>query len=289
MENKNIHRKFHFEKCYVTDPLLLGNIQLIQIGRTHCTENLIVGEHPHLNWFEITQILGGEGDITTNGISTHVKAGDMYLSFPGDIHAIYTDKLNPLKFNYLSFWPQDKELLDALEKIMILRSDPTRRLFSDKNIESLTDNSISEAILNDRYSADMLSLALNQIIRYLIRDFTAADPATRFKVGSVQELCYQVMNYIGTHIYVINNLDVLAGYFGYSYGYLSNIFHKTTGETLISYYTLRRLEAAAMLLKDRSMSISEIAELLKYSSIYSFSRAFKTHFGVSPTEYKKLQ
>lgn len=287
MESIELQRKFHFERCFIADPLKIGNMYLVQIGRTHCTENYVIGEHPHRNWFEITYILDGEGEIVTNGISSPVKAGEMYLSFPGDIHSILTDKMDPLKFNFLSFYPEDRALLKTLEEIMILSSDPKKRIFTDKNIENLIDNSLSEVILNDRYSADMLNFALNQIVRYMIRAFAADSRDAKLKAGSSQELCYQMMNYVSTHIYVMDSLDTLAGYFGYSYSYLSGVFHKTTGETLMSYYTLRRLESAAMLIKENNLSVGEIAELLKYSSIYSFSRAFKNHFGKSPTEYKK--
>lgn len=84
----------------------------------------------------------------------------------------------------------------------------------------------------------------------------------------------------------MDNLYTLAKYFGYSYGYLSELFSKTTGEKLIDYYTARRLETATLLLKEDELNIMQIAELLKYSSIYSFSRSFKNRFGISPKLYK---
>ena len=33
-------------------------------------------------------------------------------------------------------------------------------------------------------------------------------------------------------------------------------------------------------------SVTDTAKEIGYGSIYSFSRAFKTHFGMSPSEYK---
>lgn len=288
MENNvNLQRKFHIEKHYVSDPLKLNNIFLLQIGRTHCTNETIIDAHIHRNWFELTLILEGRGYVVTNGVSVPIKAGEIYLSFPGDIHAIYTDKEKPLKYNFLSIWPDDEKLLDRFEEIMLYYSDPTKRVFADKDIEYLIGNSISEIFFDDEYSKDMLVFALNQIMRYVIRNFGGNKKNKKLNVGSSQELCYQMMNYISTHIYVMNGLSTLSDYFGYSYSYLSDVFHKTTGETLMQYYTLRRLDVSAMLIKENRLSIGEISELLKYSSIYTFSRAFKNHFGVSPTEYKK--
>ena len=37
------------------------------------------------------------------------------------------------------------------------------------------------------------------------------------------------------------------------------------------------------------MSVTQIADMLGYKSIHSFSRAFTRRFGVSPLEYRKAQ
>lgn len=287
MESIEQKRKFHFEKNYVANPLKLGNMNLMQIGCTHSLGDYFVGYHPHLNWLEITFITGGAGTIVTNGVSSSVTRGDLYISFPGDVHAIFSDNESPLKFSFLALWPDEEELQKELEQIMVLNNDPSQRIISNENIEKLIENSISEVILNDKYSNEMLICCLNQIVRYIIRDFSLSGKSKKLKISSAQELCYRITNYISTHIYTMNSLESLAEYFGYSYGYLSGIYHKTTGESLINCYTSRRAEAAKALINEELLSFAEIAEILKYSSVYSFSRAFKNHFGITPSAYKK--
>lgn len=287
MERSEHKRKFHFEKGYDANPLKIGNMYLVQIGCTHCSNDYFVGDHPHLNWIELTHITSGVGTIVTNEVISPVKRGDIYLSFPGDIHAIYSENENPLKFNFLSFWPDDEELQSSLERIMVLNNDANHRIFTNENIEKLFDNCISEVILNDKYSNDILICCLNQIVRYVIREFSMSVKSKKLKITSLEELCYRMTNYINTHIYTMNNLENLSDYFGYSYGYLSGVYHKTTGDTLINYYTSRRAEAAKALINEGLLSFAEIAETLKYSSVYSFSRAFKNYFGITPSTYKK--
>lgn len=287
MESIEQKRKFHFEKNYVANPLKLGNMNLMQIGCTHSLGDYFVGYHPHLNWLEITFITGGAGTIVTNGVSSSVTRGDLYISSPGDVHAIFSDNESPLKFSFLALWPDEEELQKELEQIMVLNNDPSQRIISNENIEKLIENSISEVILNDKYSNEMLICCLNQIVRYIIRDFSLSGKSKKLKISSAQELCYRITNYISTHIYTMNSLESLAEYFGYSYGYLSGIYHKTTGESLINCYTSRRAEAAKALINEELLSFAEIAEILKYSSVYSFSRAFKNYFGITPSAYKK--
>lgn len=277
--------RYHYEKTQLT----YGDIDLIQIGRTHCTKDYDMEDlvHIHHNWFELTYVSEGKGTITTNGVSTRVTPGDLYLSFPGDIHAVYTDQKDLLKFNFLSLWPHDRELLSQLEQLMLHASDPSMRVFRNRDVAYLIERSLSEVITNDEHSSDIMAASLRQIVRYILRSFGGHAKQPHLSIDTAQELCYQIMNYISTHIYVMDRLCMLADVFGYSYSYLSDLFRKTTGDTLMGYYTARRLETAAMLLKENRLSVSSIAELLKYASIYSFSRAFKAHMGVSPTDYRK--
>ncbi|MBE3102342.1 MAG: helix-turn-helix domain-containing protein, partial [Firmicutes bacterium] len=48
----------------------------------------------------------------------------------------------------------------------------------------------------------------------------------------------------------------------------------------------RRMTTACELLKAGSISISVIAEKLRYQSIHSFSKAFKKNYGISPAQYR---
>ena len=96
-----------------------------------------------------------------------------------------------------------------------------------------------------------------------------------------------MMNYVDTHIYSIVSLGELAEVFSYNYSYLSDLFHKVTKDSLKNYYQKRRLEVAKRLIQENHLSISQIAELLHYSSIYTFSRAFKEKYGKAPIYFKE--
>jgi AraC-like DNA-binding protein len=82
-------------------------------------------------------------------------------------------------------------------------------------------------------------------------------------------------------------LEELSEATNYNYSYLSSLFRKTTSGTLADYYRRRRLETARLLIAGGEQNMTEIAALLHYSSIYTFSRAFKDEYGTSPTQYKR--
>ena len=73
----------------------------------------------------------------------------------------------------------------------------------------------------------------------------------------------------------------------YSEGYLRSVFKKSMGITLGRYILESRLTEAMKYLSATDKSISEIAELCGYDSIYTLSRSFRTHMGINPSTYRK--
>lgn len=73
--------------------------------------------------------------------------------------------------------------------------------------------------------------------------------------------------------------------FSYCKYYLERRFGEEYGCSLMAYRNQKRLEWAAELLQERS--VSDVAEELGFSSIYVFSRAFKKQFGCAPSNYKE--
>ncbi len=64
-------------------------------------------------------------------------------------------------------------------------------------------------------------------------------------------------------------------------------FKKETGLSPIEYRNRLRIERARTLLSRDICSVSEAAKLLGFESVYYFSRVFKQHTGVAPSQYGK--
>ena len=282
-----LEKSFHLDKNYVSCPVEYGEISLIQIGRLYCNAHTVVAMHTHQNWFEITVVTDGGGSVVVGNTSVEVTQGDIHLSYPGDFHEIRSDPKNPLKYDFFSFYPKSPFLLERLEAIMQSHSDGNSRVIRDEKIHRLLENAIAEINRPSELSEEILGAAFYQIVLYLIRGFRHTETERKEVIGAPEQLCYQMMNYIDTHIYTLDGLYELSRAMRYNYSYLSDIFKKVTGETLQAYYQSRRLRAAQLLLLENNRRLGEIANLLRYSSIYAFSRAFKDRFGISPSDYRK--
>ena len=280
--------KFHLDKSFIKNPIRFNDIYLVQIGRLYFEPGDNMHLHSHKSFFELTIITDGEGEVITNGISSPVKRGDIYLSLPRDIHEIHSSISAPMKYDFYSFYTENEEYASALDSATSYLS-PEERVFSDERISALVCDAIMEFIESERFSDDLLYSIFKQIMIYIIRDIQRSEHKRSRGASAAESICYKIMNYIDTHVYTIRSLEEVAAALSYNYSYLSALFSSTTGNTLFSYYENKRLDIARELLSEGTQSVTDIADLLGYSSLYSFSRAFKEKFGESPKKYMRAR
>ena len=81
-------------------------------------------------------------------------------------------------------------------------------------------------------------------------------------------------------------LSDIATHLGISACHLSHIVSEESGFTLSSYLTQVRMQKAAELLADPSAQVAEVAYAVGYEDANYFSKAFRRHFGYSPSRYR---
>ncbi|MNL81108.1 HTH-type transcriptional activator Btr [compost metagenome] len=69
--------------------------------------------------------------------------------------------------------------------------------------------------------------------------------------------------------------------------YLSTLFHKHMGMTLSRFITVKRLHYAKKLLRESSLSVTDIAYLSGFNHHTYFNRMFKKQEQISPLAYRK--
>lgn len=102
-----------------------------------------------------------------------------------------------------------------------------------------------------------------------------------------QELYQEAMDYIETQRNAPLTRSQIAEALHVSPDHLGRVFYAATGTTIMNYITHRRIEAAKLILAAGSENIGEVANLVGFSSIPSFSTAFKRIAGVTPSDYRR--
>ncbi|MCM0649579.1 AraC family transcriptional regulator [Clostridium swellfunianum] len=107
------------------------------------------------------------------------------------------------------------------------------------------------------------------------------------KSSSDYNLDEKIIKYISDHIYDNLSLEILADYIGVTPNYLSKIFKQRFGLTFSEYLIDIKLNNAIILLKEKDITVQDIAYKLGYNSAHYFIKVFKQKYGITPKQYQK--
>ena len=99
--------------------------------------------------------------------------------------------------------------------------------------------------------------------------------------------CEAVKDYLDANFLNTITLDDLARLHEMSKFTIVKKFKEAYGESPILYYNKRRLEFAKEALASSDRTIGEISRQLNFTDVYTFSKFFKIHTGISPKFYRE--
>ncbi len=94
-----------------------------------------------------------------------------------------------------------------------------------------------------------------------------------------------ITQYINEHYTEKIALDSLCFLFATNKTTVCREFKREHGKTVLEYVNSLKIKEAKRLLRLRQYSATEVSELVGYSSLHYFSRAFKAETGISPKKY----
>ena len=99
-------------------------------------------------------------------------------------------------------------------------------------------------------------------------------------------LCYQLKDYVDTHLDLDLSVESLCKTFYISKTKLYYLAKNTFGAGISDYVRTKRIEEAKKALSDTKKPVSQIAEETGFYDANYFSRIFKSYVGVTPREYR---
>jgi AraC-like DNA-binding protein len=102
----------------------------------------------------------------------------------------------------------------------------------------------------------------------------------------LQKSLVSIESYIREHLNEKLTLKKIADQFYMSTRSLVHLFKLEYGDTVFDYLIFTRLSRAITLLRERKLTVAEIAYQLNYRNAYYFSKQFKKFFGITPTDYR---
>lgn len=148
-------------------------------------------------------------------------------------------------------------------------------------VEPELTHNLNNAYISRAVTADMERL--QALLPLAAVDFAQrVEAVNRSEVPAVN-IC---RSYVHNHLHYKITLNALARETGLSPNHLSALFHRETGMGLKAYILGEKLQAAALLLRESSLSVAQVAFQFGFCSHSNFSARFKEKFGVSPAQYR---
>jgi len=228
---------------------------------------------------ELTYVDQGSLHSVVDGQDLLLERGDIMIYAPNQWHMQYADMGVAPRFVTISFGLSEGEL----ERLK------NRKFQAPQQAVTLLQQMLREQDDPDDHSGDMIIAMLNQLLVILLRQVDA--PEGRVKTSNAvhadNEIIRRTQQYITANIRQKLTVPLVAKMVDVSPSYLTALFHKHLQISPGEYIRRLKLQESKQMIREDSMTFTEIAAALQYSTVHHFSRQFKEKFGITPTEYAK--
>ena len=255
-----------------------SRIRLLYVACTNYSEEWHSTLHTH-TCAELFFITRGHGFFQVGQQRFPVAINDLVVVNTSVPHTETSQNGSPMEYVVLG--------VEGLEAVAGVNGYSLLHLFAEDAVSSCL-RTLTQETREPRAGCDEICQRLLEVILLRLRrrdDFTLSDTAAA-SPGSSRE-CGLVRRYIDNHFKENLTLDQLAGVVHINKYYLSHTFRREFNTSPISYLISRRIQESRFLLAETDHSLSQIAQILGFSSLSYFSQSFRRQEGMSPMEYRR--
>ena len=242
-------------------------------------------------------VYADKGDVTVfaDDKSFVLEQGNVIFHKPNEWHNVRANGVDAANITIITFASPSKAMSFFENKILSV-GQKQKELLS-KIVSEYTN--AFKTPLNDPYTTHLerrsdAAVASEQLIKLFLCEFLILflrnDPSGRQRtvrsIHSSDATLNLLINYMEQNITKTVTLKELMEYSGTNRTAIENIFRENLGRGAVEYFLILKIELAKKYLREDNYNITQISEILGYSSIHYFSRQFKKITGMTPTEYR---
>ncbi|GAA3400881.1 AraC family transcriptional regulator [Paenibacillus hodogayensis] len=252
------------------------------------------------DFWEILYVDKGEIEVTADSVGYVLKQGDILFHKPNEFHSVWANrKIGPnvivvcfecrspamkvFENKLFCLNDQERNWIAAILSYGFAAYEPP---FDMPRYHDLIrrDDAPFGCEQQLRIHMELLLLSLASRGQSLPRSNRLSSAA---KERSEDELLKRAIAYMEERLEANLTLEELCARFHVGQSRMSALFKDRLGTGVMKTYKTLKIERIKLLIREERYNFTEIAEMLGYSSIHTFSRHFKTSVDMTPTEYAK--
>ncbi len=236
-----------------------------------------------LNEYQLLYNPEGEGVFHSRTVKERrLRAGDMFLLFPGEWHSYHPTP----SIGWESYWIGFKgpHIDDRVRAGFLSPTKPIYHIGFSDSIVSLYKQAYEAAVEEAAYSQQLMAGIVNHLIgmMYSLERTNELKSRSQMHVDMISRARLRIRESLESSL----TIQEVAEEMGVSYSNFRKLFKEFTGFSPAVYQQDLRLQRAKELLTTTNMSIKEIAYQLNFESPDYFSAKFKAKTGRRPSELR---
>ena len=227
--------------------------------------------------------LKGRGEYQFQDTHRAIGPGEGFLVLPGEVVSIQADRMEPWTQIWVGFTGHR-----AAEYLGRCGLGPDDRVFRCDTPEQL-ELCVQEMVRYEMAGRGHELLLLGELYRFLGWIVHSSGGQSRRSREAGAEYVERAADYIRSHFQEDLTVSKLARYVGLNRSYLTTVFQNTLHISPQQFLMHFRMEYASQLLREDTLSVSEVARSCGYPDPLTFSKAFKRTLGVTPSQYQSGQ
>ena len=233
---------------------------------------------------ELFYVVDGKGEFNIQGQRFPVKPNDFVIINPQVEHTELSSPDEPLEYivlgiNGLSF----SNLTPVSEgghpfSFFNLRDEQKDIL---RYLNAMVQEATSQSMSYELVCHNLLEILLIKMLRHQHFDLEVGKQSKATKDISF------IKHYLETYYHESIQLEDLASMTHLSRFYISHSFKKEIGMSPMEYLIAIRIKESKILLRTTNYSISQVADIVGFTTPTYFSKQFRKSTGISPTDYRE--
>lgn len=263
------------------------DLNLFQYGWEQCEGGHSFGPSKR-NHYLFHYIISGTGKLMANDAdgntqTFHIKSGQGFLIFPGQVTTYIADTEHPWEYTWLEF--DGLRVKEALDITTLSMNSPVYHASSTSLRTSMSEEMLYIANHTNESPFHLIG-HLYLFLDYLVQSCKRTTPIQSSKMSDYY--IHEAIVFIEQNFQNNITIEEMAQQIGINRSYFGKIFRNTMGKSPQEFLIHYRMIKATELLKLTSLSISDIGKAVGYENQLHFSRAFKNTYNVSPKKWRDM-